>query len=288
MGHLAFLVRRPLARALLGLAVLSACALAVVKLALRERLPPDRCPAGMQLAGQRCCGARQRQERGACAGAASSCATPQLLRDGQCVAVGGAAALPGGELFVGAADWDGARDGERERFPRTLVKAFRLDIAEVTLERWSACTSCPSRPGPPGMPVTDVTAEQAEAFCRSQRGRLPTASEWVFAAAGAEARRYPWGSSGLVCRRAAFGLEHGPCATLGAPELVGSRPDGASPEGVHDLAGNVAEWTREPGGGYTARGGSYRSQAAAELKTWSALPNPGARPYIGFRCAYPP
>jgi formylglycine-generating enzyme required for sulfatase activity len=98
----------------------------------------------------------------------------------------------------------------------------------------------------------------------------------------------------LVCRRAAFGLLQGPCASQSeskagtSAELVGSRPDGASPEGVLDLAGNVAEWTREGGGGYSARGGSFRSTSAAELKSWASL---GARDkalHIGFRCAYPP
>jgi formylglycine-generating enzyme required for sulfatase activity len=134
-----------------------------------------------------------------------------------------------------------------------------------------------------------VSAEQAEAFCRSQRGRLPTAAEWVWAAAGSAARRYAWGNSGLVCRRAAFGLEHGPCSEQGAPELSGSRPEGASPEGVLDLIGNAAEWTREARG-FAARGGSFRSTAAADLKTWAteACCDGRPAPHIGFRCAYDP
>ena len=109
--------------------------------------------------------------------------------------------------------------------------------------------------------------------------------------AGAAARRFAWGSSGLVCRRAAFGLSTGPCARQDQPELAGSRPDGASPEGVLDLIGNVAEWTSEPGGGFAARGGSYRSTAAAELKSWAveAGGDGGAKSlHIGFRCAYAP
>lgn len=279
----------PMVRTFLALVGLGLCALGVTRLALRQRMPPDRCPAGMLLAQERCCGAGQRAAPGGCEGEAQSCSSAQeRSSDGQCVARFGVVSLPGGELFIGAADWDGASGGER--FPRTRVAPFRIDVSEVTQERYRACASCAAAPGAQrarGAPITQITPQQAELFCRSQGGRLPSASEWVFAAAGTSARRYPWGNSGLVCRRAAFGLEHGPCAKLGGPELSGSRPDGGSPEGVQDLAGNVAEWTREADGSFLARGGSYRSSAAAELKTWSALPNQAKAPYIGFRCAYP-
>ena len=276
----------PMVRAFLALTALGVCALGVTRFALRQRMPPDRCPSGMWLAQERCCGAGQGAEHGFCDGDAKSCSSAQeRSSDGQCVARFGVVSLPGGELFIGAADWDGASGGER--FPRTRVAPFRIDMSEVTQARYRACASCAAEPGAPGAPITQLTPQQAELFCRSQGGRLPAAAEWVFAAAGTAARRYPWGNSGLVCRRAAFGLEHGPCAQLGGPELSGSRPDGASAEGVQDLAGNVAEWTREPDGSFAARGGSFRSSAAAELKTWAALPDQGKAPYIGFRCAYP-
>jgi formylglycine-generating enzyme len=274
-------------RAGLALTGLGLCALGVTRVALHERMPPDRCPAGMALVRERCCGVGQSADHAACAGAASSCSSAQeRSSDGQCVARFGVLSLPGGELFIAAADWDGASGAER--FPRTRVAPFRIDVSEVTRERYRACSSCAAEPGAAGSPVTNVTPQQAELFCRSQGGRLPTPAEWVFAAAGTAARRYPWGNSGLVCRRAAFGLEQGPCAKLGGPELAGSRPDGASPEGLQDLAGNVAEWACEPQGECTAHGGSFRSSSAAELKSWAVLPNRGRTSYIGFRCAYPP
>jgi formylglycine-generating enzyme len=287
MQPLARFWAHPMVRAALALSGLGLCALGVTRLALRQRMPPDRCPPGMQLAGERCCGAGQTEQNGACAGRATSCSVAQeLASDGQCVARFGVVAIAGGELFIGAADWDGA--SERERFPRTHVEPFRLDVAEVSVERWHACSSCEARSGAAGSPIRNVTPEQAQAFCQSQQGRLPTAAEWVWAAAGSAARRYPWGNSGLVCRRVAFGLSHGPCAKLAGPELVGSRPDGASPDGVLDLAGNVAEWTWEKPGVFAARGGSFRSTSAAELKSWAALADSHKAPYIGFRCAYSP
>lgn len=271
----------------LALAGLGLCAWATTRIALQERQASDRCPPGMVARGTRCCGADQVLEDNVCSGRASRCSSAQELNDdGQCVARFGVVSFAGGELFIGAADWDGASGGDR--FPRTRVAPFRLDVAEVTQERFGTCEGCSPRPGEPGLPTTGVTAAEAEAFCRRQHGRLPTAAEWVWAAAGAGARRFAWGNSGLVCRRAAFGLARGPCADHGGPELTGSRPDGASPEGVLDLAGNVAEWTREADSGYAARGGSFRSTSAAELKSWAALPARDKGLHIGFRCAYPP
>ncbi len=271
----------------LALAGLGLCAWATTRIAMQERQGPDRCPAGMAAQGARCCGLGQTLHGNACSGRARCCSTAQELNEGgQCVARFGVVSFEGGELFIGAADWDGESGGER--FPRTRVAPFRLDVAEVTQERFRSCDGCSSHAGEPGEPVASVTPAEAEAFCQRQRGRLPTAAEWVWAAAGTAARRFAWGNSGLVCRRAAFGLADGPCADAGGPDLVGSRPDGASPEGVLDLAGNVAEWTHEAAGGYAARGGSYRSTSAAELKSWAALADHEKGLHIGFRCAYPP
>jgi formylglycine-generating enzyme required for sulfatase activity len=163
----------------------------------------------------------------------------------------------------------------------------------VTYARWKACAragvcrALESRE--PGVPVTRVSAEDAQRFCEFERGRLPTADEWLFAATGRELRRFPWGSTGLVCRRATFGLADGPCGEgAEGPELAGARPDGATPRGVLDLAGNVAEWAREPDGSFRARGGSYRSRVAADLKSWAAEPAPAERAagHVGFRCVY--
>jgi formylglycine-generating enzyme required for sulfatase activity len=56
---------------------------------------------------------------------------------------------------------------------------------------------------------------------------------------------------------------------------------------VLDLAGNVAEWTREPDGSFVARGGSYRSELAGDLKTWAVEARQARAPHVGFRCVYP-
>ena len=291
----------PMVRAALAITGLGILAVSVARFAMNQRQPPDRCPPGMAaLEGAppqpgrallpRCCGVGQTLEGGACSGRAQTCATTQDSNaSGQCVARFGVVSLPGGELFIGAADWEGQTGGDR--FPRTRIEPFRIDVSEVTRERYDTCQTCKPTGGEPGLPVIHITAADAEAFCKTQGGRLPTSAEWVWAAAGPGARRYAWGNSGLVCRRAAYGMREGPCAQHGSIELVGSRPDGASPEGVLDLAGNVAEWTREDEGSFCARGGSADSTAAAQLKTWAAEAcGDGASKasHIGFRCAYSP
>lgn len=294
MRALSVLWSRPSWRVGLCVFGLGLAALVVARFALEQHRPPERCPPGLTAQGPRCCGAGQTLDELACSGRAVSCSPAQVLNAaGHCVARGGVVPLEGGVLELGAADWDGASGGVR--FPRTEVAPFRLDAAEVTRERFRQCESCvracPSCAAPstePGLPVVNVGPDDAERFCSSVGGRLPSAAEWVWAAASSSARRYPWGNHGLVCRRAAFGLQRGPCAESGGPDLAGARPAGSTPQGVLDLAGNVAEWTREASGQYVARGGSYRSTSAAELKTWATLPERQAAPHIGFRCAYAP
>jgi formylglycine-generating enzyme required for sulfatase activity len=106
---------------------------------------------------------------------------------------------------------------------------------------------------------------------------------------GKTGRRYPWGDAGAVCRRVAHGLAEGPCARgATGPQLAGSHPSGASPEGIHDLAGNVAEWARIEGG-YQVRGGSWADASVTSLRSFSARDVDGSRraDTIGFRCVYP-
>ncbi len=290
--------RRALGAETIGLALagLFAAAIAialVVHFALEERRDPLRCLAPLVAHGPRCCAPGQSFEAGVCVGAPSACPEGLDRAGGPvpgCAAEIRRSRIAGGKLTAVAADWEHHADKPPEP---EAVKSFEIDRFEVTHERWLLCmatrTCRPIGTAEPGLPVTNVTPEEAEQFCMLGGGRLPTAHEWMLAASGAEGRRFPWGYTGLVCRRAAFGMVEGPC-TRGAtgPDLAGARPDGVTPDGVHDLAGNVAEWTREPGGGHAARGGSYRSRKAAELKSWAVerMPEERRAPHIGFRCAY--
>ncbi|HWP05772.1 MAG TPA: SUMF1/EgtB/PvdO family nonheme iron enzyme [Polyangiaceae bacterium] len=261
---------------------------ATVMFALADRQGPARCPDGLVAAGPRCCGAGQQEVGGRCTGRPTSCATTQEVTAEGCVASATRVAYAGGKALLGSPDW---QSHEARGVGAATVAPFELDAFEVTRARWEACRAAStcgtlSQSGDPGEPVRGVSPTQAEAFCKFAGGRLPTGAEWVLAAMGREARRFAWGSTGLVCRRAAYGMVKGPCAEdATGPELAGSRPDGATPDGAFDLSGNVAEWTHEARG-YLARGGSYRAKNAAELKNWTAEAT-DQRDDIGFRCAYP-
>jgi formylglycine-generating enzyme required for sulfatase activity len=150
-----------------------------------------------------------------------------------------------------------------------------------------------------------MTRDEAQAFCAAAGGRLPTEDEWTAAAVagGSNAgRRYPGGDTGAVCRRAAWGLAAGPCGEGGdGPDTVGAHRAGDSALGLHDMAGNVAEWVADPDGSAredssgaepigVAKGGSWRTTLASDLRVWSRLDLPaGAHDErVGVRCAYPP
>ena len=127
----------------------------------------------------------------------------------------------------------------------------------------------------------------AERVCASLGGRLPTEREWE-RAAGSGGTRYPWGETGATCRAAVWGLARGPCGHgLDGPDTVGARPGGASPEGVVDLAGNVAEWVRADDGP-ALKGGDYTSYDASSLRVLARRTAPGgeADSRNGARCAF--
>ncbi|MEI9941630.1 MAG: SUMF1/EgtB/PvdO family nonheme iron enzyme [Pseudomonadota bacterium] len=261
-----------------------------VRFAQSERRVPARCPPGLVAQDARCCGVGQGlANTGQCTGVASACANDMVRDDfGACLLPDARVAIAGGTSHIGAPDWEGPEQSLHD----VNVPAFALDRAEVTVARFRICAAAGACPkiaddSEPGRPVRNVSPGEAAAFCAFVGGRLPSADEWLFAAAGSAGRRYPWGNTGLVCRRASFGLVTGPCARAGiGPDLAGARPDGATPEGALDLSGNVAEWTLERDGSFAARGGSYRSELAAELKAWAVELRQTRAAHVGFRCAY--
>lgn len=280
---------RARARALLALASIGLCA-AVILFARSRAEPPARCASGMIALGPRCCGEGQRLEADRCAGAPARCAPGMRATDSGCVFPARVIRIEGGLLRVGPGDWEA--QGVVAPY-QVNVPAFGLDAAEITEERWLACvaaSACPPLPltGEPGRALANVTAAEAARFCAWAGGALPTSDQLAFAAAGKSGRRYAWGDTGAVCRRAAWGLVSGPCGWRAiGPELGGAHPDGASPEGLRDLAGNVAEWATGPSG-FEVRGGSYVDGAASALRSWQrrAVAADTRAPDIGFRCAY--
>jgi iron(II)-dependent oxidoreductase len=157
----------------------------------------------------------------------------------------------------------------------------------------------------PDQPVVHVCFHEAEAYAKWAGKRLPTEVEWEKAArfdpATGRSRRYPWGDEEPTERHANLGQRHL------SPAPVGAYPQGASPLGVHQLLGDVWEWTSTDFHGYTGfevfpyaeysqvffgpdykvlRGGSFGTDPSAIRSTFRNWDYPIRRQiFAGFRCA---
>ncbi|MGZ9226296.1 MAG: formylglycine-generating enzyme family protein [Anaerolineales bacterium] len=210
------------------------------------------------------------------------------------------------------------------------LDAFWIDQLEVTNAMYALCVEAGACEPPQNLrsqrrdsyfgirefkdyPVVYVSWGQATTYCSWAGRRLPTEAEWERAGRGDDFRTFPWGEDKADGTLANFNM------LVGDTSRVGTYPAGASPFGVLDMAGNVAEWVNDfysfnyslenvlnPTGPVTSsslnrvvRGGSLGdAEINIRVAKRSSVPGsnlnaaPGSSSYlgdfsprIGFRCA---
>jgi len=205
---------------------------------------------------------------------------------------------------------DGGDEDEKPAHAVTL-EAFEMDMFEVTnadFAKFVEATGYQTEAekageagwrayaeGKDNHPVVKVSWNDADAYCRWAGKRLPTEAEWEKAARGTEGVIYPWGNEWDPAK--ANTKQSGFRGTV----AVGSFAEGASPYGVHDMAGNVWEWMADwyqpyPNSTYqsdyfgekfkvTRGGGWFQEENLVTTSNRSATDPSAANDDLGFRCA---
>jgi len=223
--------------------------------------------------------------------------------------------IPPGTLRMGCTKGDLVCERHETPPHFVRVRAFDLDQREVTFGDYRACVSAGACTAPRespycsgagvvgnDLPAVCVSWAQARAFCAWAGKRLPSESEWEWAArAGTAPRLFSWGNEYDWMH--ANGLGEGGRDTWLKAAPVRSFPPNAY--GLHDMEGNAAEWVEDcyhdsylgsPRDGSARaepdcrrrviRGGSWRDDATL-LRVSSRISAEASKgePFIGSRCA---
>jgi formylglycine-generating enzyme required for sulfatase activity len=222
--------------------------------------------------------------------------------------------VPSGTFTMGS----GTGEADERPVHNVWLSGFWIDRYEVTNADYRACEVAQVCKAPAYIksntrahyfddakyndhPVIFVSADDAAAYCQWLGKRLPTEAEWEKAASWdwrtGTKFTWPWGN--------AFDDTMVRDGQLSDTMPIGSHPQGASPYGAMDMAGNVLEWTADyydadyykvspssnpkgPATGYgrVVRGGTWWDVDHDLRTTRRKQEDANARQmYLSFRCA---
>lgn len=160
--------------------------------------------------------------------------------------------ISGGEFLMGN------DNGEPNEQPahHVYLDAYWMDQTEITNGMYLKCVDAGicnaplsdgftapedfyKQPENANLPVVFVSWNDASAYCFWAERRLPTEAEWEKAARGTVGQMYPWGDESPNADLLNFDNH------FNGPSAVGSFPEGASPYGILDMAGNVWEYVSD-------------------------------------------
>ena len=155
--------------------------------------------------------------------------------------------IPPGAFMMGCVSGDEyCKENEKPRHEVTISKGFWIGRTEAPVQAYERSVKATGPSMPPDtansqelknlqQPVHRATWSEAETYCLSAGGRLPTEAEWEYAARGGKAGlTYPNGND-LSEDDAHFGMRNSnPLLPVGTLTENGY--------GLHDIAGNAAEW----------------------------------------------
>jgi formylglycine-generating enzyme required for sulfatase activity len=155
--------------------------------------------------------------------------------------------IPGGILTMGTTDADLVWSRPAHR---VTVKPFEMTKTLVTNKQFKACVAAGECSAAASygaqyegddQPVVGVNWNQAEAFSAWAGGRLPSESEWEYAARSAgKDQKFPWGDGAATCANAVISG----CGN-GATAPVCSKTAGNTQQGLCDMAGDAWEWVED-------------------------------------------
>jgi formylglycine-generating enzyme required for sulfatase activity len=184
-------------------------------------------------------------------------------------------AIPAGRFRMGT----DTGDGDEKPVHTVAIAAFHLSKTLVTVEQYAECVAqgrC-TLPGSGGAcnwgvpdrqrhPINCVDWDQASQFARFEGARLPTESEWEYAArSGGKNQNYPWGDEAPTCDKAV--MYGDPAAGCAKPSTL---PVCSKPAGIDRVL----------------RGGSWGSDGSYLRATFRNGRPPNSRlAFAGFRLA---